>query len=144
MKNISLPPMIWTDPEPLASYRKCPLGSGLYVIGKARDEIKDIYPDAEYDGYIGTWPSNFAGLYVGISTRKPYGIRSRLSCHARGKGNKKIKDDISNGVDMHYIIINGDGAINYEYLFIALLAKLCPYNSRDETKRYIKRNWDSL
>ncbi|WP_337267105.1 hypothetical protein [Oryzifoliimicrobium ureilyticus] len=127
----------WLDPQPLSNYGMAPTGPGIYVIGNAIDALKPIIPTEEYDDYAANWPDNLHGLYVGISESAGRGIRSRLSCHARSKGNRDIALRLRKREDLWYIASPGAEGADFEVLFLTLFnrASMFTSNVRDELRR---------
>ena len=112
----------WSDPEQLSNYTNAKKGEGVYVIGERIDWGLTVAGSGEYDPYLlNNWPENFQPRYIGISESKSgYGVRTRLSKHARKKGNKGIKKLLEQGKDLYYICIYGPGNELYESLFLCL------------------------
>ena len=143
MYNLKMAQMLnWLDPKLLNDYRSAPSGRGIYVIGKPIDPHKPVTACTDYDDYIGRWPDNMRGIYVGISESKGAGVRGRLSCHARGKGNKCVADHIRLGSTLYFITISGYMA-DFESLILCL-KNHCQFecNVRDELERGAKRRLD--
>jgi hypothetical protein len=137
---LSIPSLDWSDAIKLDHYRLCPKSVGLYAIGEPEDPTLPITPAIEHNAYLGRWPENFRGLYIGISLAKREGIRGRLRSHYRGKGCKGLHAYLANGTDLHFIHIPGHGATNYEAAFIHIQQPgLFPLNDRSELKRYSRR-----
>jgi hypothetical protein len=113
-----IPTLAWSDPIKLISYRQCPKGLGLYAIGEPRNPALPITPADAYDAYLGRWPENFRGLYIGISLSKREGIKGRLRAHARGRGCVGLKSYLAAGTDLHVLYIAGIDATNYEAVFV--------------------------
>jgi hypothetical protein len=91
----------WTPLRCLSDRSKVHKGSGIYLIGVEDISLADPGPDANYYGI--NYPLSFRPRYVGISLSQRYGIARRLSSHARGKGNRQIKEFILNyGIDKLY------------------------------------------
>jgi hypothetical protein len=135
----------WSDPIRLRSYLLCPTGPGLYAIGEPRNPSAPIAPATEYDPYMGRWPENFRGLYIGISLSKGEGIRRRLRAHARGRGCKGLRSYLSAGVDLHFLYIAGLAATNYEALYVHMSQdEIFPLNRRSELKRQAQRFWREM
>lgn len=112
----------WGDPIRLKEYNLSRRESGLYVIGSERVVGVSPTPSNIDDPYLlSNWPDNFKAEYVGVSESNRAGVKSRLSSHARRKGNKNIAELIENGVELYFIAIYGNMVVTIlEPLFIAL------------------------
>lgn len=136
----------WTDPENLSEYRKAKKCPGLYVIGKPRQRGSVPVPTQESDPYLMiNWPKNFLPVYVGISESSNPGVRGRLSCHARSKGNLHIKELLAASDELYFIAVYGKEFVEYEVLFTAL--KTGPQfagNVRLEYDRAAKRMFKNI
>ena len=130
----------WADPEKLADYKNAPKEVGLYIIGCRRDANKQVTASADYDAYLGKWPDNFQGLYVGISENRKGGVRTRVSSHARKKGNKEIARRIRSGEELWFISISGKETIELEAVLLLLKTDTqFQCNVRDELERSARR-----
>ncbi|RYG82929.1 MAG: hypothetical protein EON59_13990, partial [Alphaproteobacteria bacterium] len=127
--------LAWVDPQKLAEYAKAPRGWGVYVIGRPLDASKPVTANPIYDPYVGTWPDNFQALYVGISESRGAGVRGRLSCHARRKGNKCIAARIDKGETLWFITQSGELAHVESAMLTLKMARQFECNIRDELKR---------
>lgn len=134
--------MQWSKPALLAEYRDAPTGPGVYVVGHAADDTLPVSAIDKYDAYLGTWPDNFTGLYIGISESPGRGIRGRLSSHARKRGNKGLASYIVRGVELYYITIPQGNVTLKSLLLLLKQPSLFPCNIRSELKRNAARQRD--
>jgi len=124
----------------LADFRRAPVQPGIYVIGKARDPAAPVVPNDDYDSYVANWPDNMDGLYVGISEGLTAGLRGRLRCHFRGKGNKDVARRLALGQRLWFITSTGLESANYEALFLCLKSSnFLTSNVRGENSRFPRR-----
>lgn len=112
----------WENPIELKSYNHAKREPGIYVIGSSRLAGQPPSPSNVDDPYLlSNWPDNFKPEYVGVSESKSAGVRSRLSKHARKRGNKNIAKLVENNIDLYFIAIYGGMIVTIlEPLFIAL------------------------
>ena len=98
---------MWSFPQKLRNYSQAPREIGVYLIG----EMIPVPPLTEaeaQDNFLGkNWPDGFFPHYIGMSYEKKCGVRRRLSCHARGRGNVCIAKMIRDGKDLYYICRTG-------------------------------------
>jgi len=137
----------WDDPELLKNYLEAKRAPGIYIIGSPNNNGAAPSPSNEDNPYLlSNWPDNFKPEYVGISESLRPGVRGRLSCHARMKGNKHLANLIEQGVDLYFIAIYGNVLISmHEPLFIALKAEgQFEGNIRLEYKRNQKKRHDKI
>ncbi|HFS0785410.1 TPA: hypothetical protein ACHYZ9_004445 [Pseudomonas aeruginosa] len=98
-----------SDPLELKEYLKAPRDTGCYIIGEKFESEKPVVRNDIPDDYLPLgFPDNFRPIYVGISESKKSGMRSRLSCHSRKKGNKVIKKYIEEGKELYFIYFTGE------------------------------------
>jgi len=130
----------WADPLRLSEYRQSPRGQGIYIIGRPGDPDRPIEVSKGYDPYMGRWPENLFPLYVGISESMGRGVRSRLSLHARKKGNRCIAQHIDKGTSLWFVTISSTGMANFEALYLCLQSgEQFECNVRSELERSAKR-----
>jgi hypothetical protein len=136
----------WSDPKPLSAYKGEVRKPGVYVIGSARDPAKLPAASNAHDPYLlENWPDNFKPEYVGISEVNVPGVRGRLSCHARRKGNKHIADLIGRNTPLFFIVIYGQEATKYEALLLCLKTAIqFKGNERAEHDRAAKKQYDAI
>ncbi len=97
-----------SDPLKLEDYLLAPKATGCYVVGEKIDHTKPTIRNDTKDAYLPTgFPDNFRPIYIGISESKRSGIRARLSCHYRKKGNKTIKKYIDEGRQLYFVYFLG-------------------------------------
>lgn len=146
MSVLDLPSMLdWSDPIRLDAYRLCPKGPGIYAIGEPREASEPIVLATEHDAYLGRWPDNFRGLYIGISLSSADGIRGRLRAHARRRGCKGLHSYLDAGSDLYFLYKAGLGATNYEVAYVMLSQpELFPLNQRSELTRNALRRQRAL
>lgn len=130
--------LFWSDPLPLFDHVQAPRGPGLYVIGMAHDPELPILPCAEIDPYMRNWPNNLRGLYIGISESRGEGVRRRLRCHAKGRGNRDLARRIAGGESLWFLTASGLELAAYEALFL-MMTNAFPSNIRAEGRRYVAR-----
>lgn len=129
----------WSDPIPLRQWNLAQSGPGLYVIGTIHDGSKPMGSSPDNDGKFAGFPSNFASRYIGRSVSEGRGIRSRLSCHWRGRGNRSVAKGLNEGVDYWYITVAGQGLSSCEAIYLHVpLGVSFPYNRRPEMTRYFR------
>jgi hypothetical protein len=88
----------WSPLKRLSDRKGVSRGRGVYLIGVWDDDLADLGEDAEYFGK--DYPTSFRPRYVGMSMSSRCGIAWRLRSHARGKGNRQVKEFINvNGLD---------------------------------------------
>ncbi len=135
----------WSDPIKLSCYLKSPHGAGIYAIGQPINLMTAITPCIEYDPYMGRWPNNMQPIYVGISESEGSGVRGRLSCHARQKGNKYIRELLIAGNELWFVTISGKEVIEYEALFLCLkMSGQFDGNIRPEAERSSSRRRNKI
>lgn len=145
MAEIRTDMLNWSDPIPLSQYKRAPTGTGIYAIGRQRDESTLPTASMEYDAYLGRWPDNFHPMYVGISLSKGCGIRGRLSAHSRNKGNKCIARYQAQGTKFWFITVQGEECAEYEAGFILLKTKnQFECNVRCEITRSTQRQGEKI
>ncbi|MHB2247746.1 MULTISPECIES: hypothetical protein [unclassified Pseudomonas] len=97
-----------SDALPLERYLLAPRATGCYVIGEKFNSADQIIRNDTKDAYLPVgFPDNFRPIYVGISESQKSGIRSRLSCHYRGRGNKTVKKYLAEGRKLYFIYFLG-------------------------------------
>lgn len=97
-----------SDPLKLKEYLKAPRDTGCYIIGEKINPEEPVVRNDIPDAYLPLgFPDNFRPIYVGISESKNSGMRARLSCHSRKKGNKIIKNYIEDGKELYFICFTG-------------------------------------
>lgn len=135
----------WKDPIPLGKYGSAPKGPGIYAIGEPINPAIAVTPCDDYDAYFGRWPDNLRPIYIGISESAGQGVRSRLSSHARGKGNKLVTERIQAGADMWFVTISGKEVVEYESLFLCLKTTgQFEGNQREESERSARRQMKNI
>lgn len=98
-----------SDPLKLKEYSKAPKDTGCYMIGEKIKPEDPLVRNDTPDAYLPLgFPDNFRPIYVGISESKKRGMRARLSCHSRKKGNKLIKKYIEDGKELYFICFTGN------------------------------------
>ncbi len=96
------------DPLKLTEYLKAPRETGCYIIGEKYNLEEPILRNDTPDAYLPLgFPDNFRPIYVGISESQKSGMRARLSCHSRKKGNKTIKKYLEGGRELYFIYFIG-------------------------------------
>jgi len=138
--------MRWTEPVELNRYRLALRGAGLYIVGKPRIVGTSLHGNGESDPYLlDNWPDGMVPLYVGISLSHGSGMRKRLSAHARGRGNKFLKDEVGKKERLYFVQIKGESAAEYEALFIQLRTRFqFAGNVRDEIDRAGARHFERV
>ena len=132
--------MSYSNLHRLPAYKNAPRGAGLYIIGAVIDPAEAVALQAKHDAYLWNYPRNLTLEYVGISESKTSGVRGRLSCHARGKGNKGIAALIGQGKPLWFVTVMGRQFIEYESILLALQnATQFAQNQRGEFERSAKR-----
>lgn len=145
MSVLHIPKLEWSDPIRLSSYLLCPKDTGIYAIGEPREASVPITLAVDFDAYMGRWPGNFRGLYVGISLSGGEGIRARLRAHARDRGCKRLRPYLAAVKDLHFLYIVGLGATNFEAALVHIKqSEIFPLNRRPELKRQAKRISDAM
>ena len=97
-----------SDPLRLTDYLKAPRKTGCYIIGEKYKPGEPILRNDIPDAYLPLgFPDNFRPVYVGISESPRSGMRARLSCHSRKKGNKTIKKYLEEGRELYFIYFLG-------------------------------------
>lgn len=135
----------WSDPAPLEAGQRVPTGPGLYMIGCAHDERVPIGVSFDNEGKLGGYPANFHPLYIGHSLSRGRGLRGRLSCHARARGNRYIAMALSANVPLWSIYISGYDMAEYETIYLDLPNGIYfPFNHRSETTRALGRASEAL
>lgn len=125
---------------PLADYRTAPRGPGLYIIGVVIDLTQPVELAEEADDYLLNYPKNLTLEYVGNSLSNGYGVRGRLSSHARGKGCKGVAELVSQGKALWFAAASGAAMAELEAVFLALRGQtLFPLNVREEHERSAAR-----
>jgi hypothetical protein len=113
----------WCDPIPLKNYKRSMRAPGLYVIGSSSNGLAPSPSNIDDPYLLSNWPNNFKPEYVGISESQKSGVKSRLSNHARKKGNSNIAKLIEDNTELFFIVIYGNMVVTMlEPLFIALKA----------------------
>jgi hypothetical protein len=84
--------LLWSPTRCLNDRTNIPRGRGIYLIGIHDASLTDLGKDKDY--YGANYPIEFRPRYVGMTMSTTHGIASRIRSHARGRGNKRIKDHI--------------------------------------------------
>jgi len=133
-------PRSWSDAFPLDSYSKAPAQSGVYVIGSSGMIPGGPISSGKSDFLGSNWPDNFLPAYVGESERS---VRTRLSRHARGRGNACVWKLKEKGVPLYFITteIQVASIPNLLELVLTLLRRPGQFecNERNELKRATDR-----
>ena len=124
----------------LADYRNAPRGPGLYIIGVAIDPSQPVELANESDDYLWNYPTNLTLEYVGNSLSKGYGVRGRLSSHARKKGCKGVAEMVDQGKALWFAAASGPDYPEFEAGFLALRGEnQFALNTREEYERSAMR-----
>lgn len=130
----------WRDPVPIDQWAHAPLGAGLYIIGCAQDERLPMGPCTDNEGKLGGFPLNFVPLYIGHSLSAGRGVRGRLSCHKRDRGNRYIGKAVASKVPLWFFTLAGRDMAEYESIYLDLPNGIYfPFNARSEVTRALVR-----
>lgn len=128
--------MTWSCLQRLKDYRLAPRSSGLYVIGSQLVGAPPISQTNDSDPYLGqNFPHHFQRLYVGRSDKS---IRTRLSAHWRGRGNKGVKKHKEIGTPLFFTYLEGKEFAHIEVFWLISFNPKFSCNVRAETQRSAK------
>ena len=132
--------MIFSVVSRLKDYRNAPCGPGLYIIGVRIDAAKPVELATENNPYLGNYPENLTLEYVGNSLSKGYGVRGRLSSHARKKGCKGVAEMLELDKPLWFAAARGPDYPEFEALLLILRSEnQFALNTREETERSVAR-----
>jgi hypothetical protein len=130
----------WSDLRCLNDRKGVPCKPGVYIIGTFDGTLPAT---ASEDKFMGeNFPDGFHARYFGMSVKPTTGIRGRLTAHARGRGNRQVREHIAaEGIHtLFYIYSECEMAYLAEGVMLRLMGGgLFDWNNRDEMKGSIKK-----